>query len=360
MKSKDPRLKIIDYRQKEFQAAVCGLWFVICVFFVGCAAPSYRGRSFTYQPSDYIKINEFCNRHGFQYSFDTLDEIVKFTSPQREVRLILNSGVGYFNGRILSLRRPPLYREGKILLPKELDNAISSQEIISFKPSFSIKTIVVDPGHGGRDPGATSSRGLEEKNLNLKVSKYLKEELERRGFKVILTRSRDTYLTLEDRVRVAKKYNADLFISIHANSNRARSINGTEIYYLSPSRLNSRKRAAKLARAHDFGRIPRDAKAILWDLLLTKNYALSVESAHSLYFTFKNLGFKVKPPLKAPFYVLRFAYVPSILVEMGYLSNRYEEKILRRRYYQKQIAEAVALGIVSLNKRYISQTVRKP
>jgi N-acetylmuramoyl-L-alanine amidase len=93
---------------------------------------------------------------------------------------------------------------------------------------------------------------------------------------------------------------------------------------------------------------------ILWDLLLTKNYALSVDLSHAVYFSFKNLGFTITPPKKAPFYVLRLAYVPAVLVEIGYLSNRYEERTLQRRSYQKQIAEAITLGVVSLSKEYES------
>jgi N-acetylmuramoyl-L-alanine amidase len=323
------------------------------IFFIGCATTHYRKPPIEFSFSDYIEINEFCKKHNFQYNFDTLDDIIKIFSGDKEVRLILNSLIGYFDGSIFYLKRPPFYFQGKILLPKELEEIVSSKNIISFRPLFNIKTIVIDPGHGGKDPGAISPQGLKEKELNLKVSKYLKEELERRGFKVILTRSRDTYLTLKERVRVAKKYNADLFVSIHTNSNRNRYIRGVEIYYLSPSKFNSEERALKLAKGVDFGNLPTDAKVILWDLLLSKNYALSTEFANSLYLIFKNLGFKVSPPKKAPFYVLKFAYVPSVLVEIGYLSNPYEEKILRKRYYRKQIAEAIALGIVSLNKRYL-------
>ncbi|MFA7677706.1 MAG: N-acetylmuramoyl-L-alanine amidase, partial [Candidatus Omnitrophota bacterium] len=138
-------------------------------------------------------------------------------------------------------------------------------------------------------------------------------------------------------------------ISIHANANHSSKISGVEIYYLSPFRLNSSERALKLAKTENFNgkKYPTDVKAILWDLLITKNYASSVQFSNTLYFAFKNLGFKVKPPRKAPFYVLRFAYVPSVLVEMGYLTNCYEEKILRKKYYQKQIARAIALAVES-------------
>ena len=195
-----------------------------------------------------------------------------------------------------------------------------------------------------------------EKTVNLIVSRYLKEELEKMGFKVILTRNRDVFLSLAERTNIAKRCDADLFISIHANANHSRKVSGVEIYYLFPSRLRSLERSVRLARSENFQgkNMPVDVKAILWDLLITKNYGFSVEMSDILYLTFKNLGFKVKPPRKAPFYVLRFAYVPSVLFEMGYLSNRYEEKVLRKKHYQKRIARTIALAISSLKKRHCS------
>ncbi|HIE36399.1 MAG TPA: hypothetical protein EYP89_04080 [Candidatus Omnitrophica bacterium] len=304
-----------------------------------------------YSPSDYIRIEEFCKKHSFQYNFDTLDDVIKITSPKKEIRLVLNSCLGYINGETFYLKQPPLYIRGKILLPKELEEVVA-KKVVLLKPLFKIEKIIIDPGHGGRDPGAISFNGLKEKNLNLRVSKYLKEELEKRGYKAILTRSKDNYLSLKERVKIAKKYSADVFLSIHTNSNRSRKIRGVEIYYLSPSRFKSLERAIKLAKGKDFDDIPFEAKVIVWDLTLGKNYATSVELAQHLYFAFKNLGFKVSLPKRAPFYVLKFAYVPSVLVEIGYLSNPYEEKSLRKKYYQKQIAEAIALGINSLDKYY--------
>lgn len=327
------------------------LFFI--VFLTACATTSHKNIPIGYQSSDFMYLDDFCKKYNLQYSFDTLDDMVKISSSGKDLRLILNSNVGYFNGNIFDLKNPPLYSNGKILLSRELEKIISSKEITPFRASFTIKTIVVDPGHGGKDPGAISYRGLEEKVLNLKVAKYLKQELEQKGFRVILTRSQDIYLTLQERVDIAKKHNADLFISIHSNANRSRQMKGVEVYYLSPSRFNSEERAIDLAKEESFGpqKIPFDAEVILWDLLLTKNYALSMDFTHALYFSFKNLGFKVKPPKKAPFYVLRLAYVPSVLVEIGYISNRYEEKCLMRKIYQNQIAEAITLGVVSLNKQ---------
>jgi N-acetylmuramoyl-L-alanine amidase len=337
-------------------------WLILLLVFVNsCATVPYSGRKARISNSDYIDLDSFCRKHNFEYSFDTIDDLLRIYSPDKEFKLLFNSPVGLFGGSIFYLKKPPVYLKGRILLPRQLEKIITSGELVSFTPLFTVNTIVIDPGHGGKDPGAISSRGLREKDVNLIVSRYLKQELEAMGFKVILTRNKDIFISLEERTNIAKRNNADLFISIHANANRSRKISGVEVYYLSPSRLKSQERSLCLARNEEFqGRqMHPDVKAILWDLLISKNYGFAVELSDIFYLTFKNLGFKVKPPRKASFYVLRCAYVPSILVEMGYLSNYYEEKALRKRHYQKQIAHAIALTVSSLKKRHATPKVKE-
>ncbi|MCP4651792.1 MAG: N-acetylmuramoyl-L-alanine amidase [Candidatus Omnitrophica bacterium] len=328
------------------------IFLIICLS--GCGATHRRGRSGRVSASGYMHIDDFCRKNAMQYSYDTIDDIVRVYSTDKEIRVLFNSPVGYFNGSIFRFERVPYYIEGNIFISNELEDVIFSNEAIVFRTPFTIKTIVVDPGHGGKDPGAISSGGLREKRVNLKIAKYLAAELTKRGFKTILTRSRDAFLTLQQRTNVAKNNNADLFVSVHTNSNRSRYVKGTEIYYLLPGKLASSKRSVKVAKNRKIWpkNKPFEVKAILWDLLITKNYFFSVDMAHIFYHTFKDLGFKIKPPRKANYHVLREAYVPAVLVETGYLSNQYEEKLLRQKYYQKQIAEAIASGVVALNKQH--------
>ncbi len=225
---------------------------LILIFSTACASTPHRSNSRRVLESDYIDIASFCKKHNFEYSFDTIDDLVRIYSPDREIKLLLNSSVGALSGSIFYLRKPPIYLKGKILLPQQLEQIITSGEFVSFRPLFTIKTIVVDPGHGGKDPGAISARGFYEKTVNLRVSKYLKEELEGLGFKVILTRDKDVFVSLAQRANIAKKHNADLFISIHANSNHSRKVSGVEIYYLTPSRLRAQERSLRLARSENF------------------------------------------------------------------------------------------------------------
>ncbi|MCK5392847.1 MAG: N-acetylmuramoyl-L-alanine amidase [Candidatus Omnitrophica bacterium] len=328
--------------------------FIFFIMLSGCAAVSKRGDSLILSSIDYMDINSFSKKFNFEYSLDTIDDIISLNSSGKDIKLLLNSYIGILNGSIISFKNPPIYFNGKIFVPSELEQIVDLKKTVSFKPLFNIKTIVIDPGHGGKDPGAISPNGLQEKIVNLSISKYLKEELEKRGFNVQLTRSTDKFISLKQRVDFAKNCDADFFISIHANANPSRNIKGVEFYYLSPSRLDSDARSIRIAKSEMFNgkNMPVDAKAILWDMLITKNYAFSVEFSNILYYNFKRLGFNSRAPKKAPFYVLRLAYVPAVLVETGYLTNRYEEKALRRASYQKQIAETIAMAVTSLKKRY--------
>ena len=317
----------------------------------GCVTTSGgSSSSLTVSAGDYVNLESFCVKRGLNYKFDTLSDLIVLYSKDKEINLLLGSRIGTVDGSIFQLKNSPLYFKNEIMLPLELEDIIVSENIVSFKPVFEVKTVVVDPGHGGKDPGAISRSGLKEKTVNLKIAKYLKQELEKKGFKVFLTRDRDEYLSLNQRVNIAKKHDADLFISLHANSNRSRNVKGAEVYYLSPSRVKSHERSLKLAKQSTFyGKdVSYTVKAILWDMLISKNYSNSIEVSGSLYYSFKKLGFNIKPPKKAPFYVLRFAYTPSVLVEVGYLSNKIEEKALRKDYYRRQLAQAIALGVDSL------------
>jgi len=327
------------------------------ILLAGCAATS---TSYKMAGAGFMPIDDFCRRHNLEYSFDTIDDIVRIYSGDVETRLLLNSQVGYFNGNIFYLQRQPFYVQGNIMLPSDLEDFIFSRQQAMMGAPFNAQTIVLDAGHGGQDPGAMSPWGVREKDITLKIVKYLEAELKKRGYKVVLTRGYDKYLTLEERVDVAQRYHGDLFISVHCNANRARAKNGTEIYFLTSGKVDSTDRSVRLARTAGFWPTNQNytTRAILWDLLLTKNYLLSVEAAHIFYHTFRDLGFKVKPPKEANYHVLRNAYVPAVLVETGYLTNRDEEQLLRKPQYECQIAEAIASSVVFLNQRHNSESAK--
>ena len=221
-----------------------------------------------------------------------------------------------------------------------------------------VKTIVVDPGHGGRDPGAIGPSGTREKDVVLKIAKKLARILKRElHCKVIMTRRSDRYLPLTQRTAIANANKADLFISIHANAAPTRRLRGIETYFLNLALDEDAMRVAARENATSKKRIS-ELKSILNDILknskVNESSRLAKKVQYNLIRTLKkryrnirNLGVK-----QAPFFVLIGARMPSILVETSFISNPQEERRLRSSAYQDALARGIARGVI----QYIQET----
>ena len=214
--------------------------------------------------------------------------------------------------------------------------------------------IVIDPGDGGVDPGAISASGTYEKTVVLAAAKTLKRVLEKTGrYDVVLTRDKDRFLRLRQRVAVSRSADADLFISIHADSAADKRLRGASIYTLSEK--SSDKEAARLAEQEnksdiiagwDFSEETPEVTNILIDLAQRETMN---QSARFAGFLARELRSAVRTHRRAHrfagFAVLKAPDVPSLLLEMGYLSNIKEERMLRTREFQEKVAVAVRRGI---------------
>lgn len=214
-------------------------------------------------------------------------------------------------------------------------------------------TIVIDPGHGGKDPGALGLRRTAEKDITLKVALQLKELLRNRpDVRVLMTRDRDVYVELEERAKFANSHAADLFVSIHVNSHPSRLVKGIEIYHFGEAKD---QRALEVA-ARENG-TPISNTGVGWeylvaDLLTTKKIEASLElawNAKEAMVTQMNGSYDVidHGVKTAPFYVLRFTSMPSILAEVAYISNPDEEALLRKPTFVKGVAQSLYQGILS-------------
>ncbi|MGK2906065.1 MAG: N-acetylmuramoyl-L-alanine amidase [Desulfuromonadales bacterium] len=234
---------------------------------------------------------------------------------------------------------------------KGLPNSQQPLHIPKAAAANSLRRIVVDAGHGGKDPGAVGPSGVLEKDVTLKLAKALAEELTRQiGCEVILTRSGDVYLPLEERTAIANKVGADLFISLHANANKSREAFGIETYYLNFSKND--KAAAVAARENGTTlKQVSDLELILFDLManakINESSRLATEIQDSMvqqiskkYSNIRDLGVR-----QGPFYVLLGATMPSVLVETAFLSHPREEKRLTNSAFQKSAAQAIARAI---------------
>ncbi len=214
-----------------------------------------------------------------------------------------------------------------------------------------IRLIVIDPGHGGRDPGAIGSSGSMEKDVNLALAKATATALRQQlGVKVLLTREDDRYLGLRERTEFANRVGADLFISLHANATTGNRAYGVETYFLNLSKTDE---AAEVA-ARENGMTLQDIsnlEAILFDLManakINESSRLAAEVQQALvaglsprYSNIRDLGVK-----QGPFHVLLGAAMPSALVESAFITNPREEKRLKSAVYQRHVANAIVQGI---------------
>ncbi len=222
------------------------------------------------------------------------------------------------------------------------------------------KTVVIDAGHGGKDPGA-SDNDIREKDINLSTALELEKALTARGFNVIMTRNTDVYLKLQERTDIANNVNADLFVSIHVNALPSKkSMSGFEIYIMA---LPTDKDAMNLAKIEnreyvegkgmDTANVDRKTEMllhILGDMQQNNKISESTNFAASLYNAGVRSGLPMRRVAQAPFFVLRGAGMPAVLLEIGFVTNAAEAQTLNTAAYQRRIAQAMTEGIVNYLK----------
>ena len=223
--------------------------------------------------------------------------------------------------------------------------------------------VVIDPGHGGKDPGAIGFNGIYEKNVVLQIAKKLRAKIDRQpGIHAVMTRSGDKFIPLRERIRIASRSKADLFISIHANSNVRRSMSGSSVYILSRRGASSeaahfiaaRENAyhARTLSSIDFAGRNRMLKTVLLDLTKSSTITRSLNLAKNVLRELGDVNNLHRGRVEsASFVVLKSLDIPSMLVETAYISNPKEEQQLTQNDYQNTLATAIFRGI----KRYYTQ-----
>lgn len=226
-------------------------------------------------------------------------------------------------------------------------------------PERSIKRIVLDPGHGGTDPGAVGRVGTHEQNITHDVARRLKRKLESAGYEVTTTRDSGQFCALADRSKCATRVKADLFISIHANASPNRTANGLEVYFLSEAKTDweravaARENAVVELESDSGAALTDDLELILADLAQNEYLTESSELAQRIQeATVAHARIMDRGVRQANFYVLRNTFAPAVLVEVGFLSNKSEEKLLRRADHRDKLAEGISRGIIQFCRQY--------
>jgi N-acetylmuramoyl-L-alanine amidase len=224
----------------------------------------------------------------------------------------------------------------------------------ALRPSTERYTVVVDPGHGGVDPGTIGNSGVYEKHVTLAMARAIRTALEKSGrFDVKLTRDRDIFIRLRDRIRLARESGADLFISIHADSIKNRKISGPSVYTLSErasdkeaAALADKENKADLIAGIDLTNENADVTGILIDLAQRETMNQSARFAGVLIGEMKKRTHVLRNTHRfAGFAVLKAPDVPSVLIELGFLSNPKDERALRDRRYRARMAQGVAEAV---------------
>jgi N-acetylmuramoyl-L-alanine amidase len=339
--------------------------FIIVVFLTaGCATAPIRENIPTYSlnGTTYYALAPLCELKGISLKYDTFSRTASLIKGGHNIDLMVSDNLVLVDRRAVLLNHPVDVHEGVVVVPvkfKEqiLDSLFRPVKSTAFRRtspvSSVIRRVVIDPGHGGRDPGAISKRGLKEKDVNLDIARMLANQLKEAGVEVVMTRDSDKFVSLDSRVNIANNSRADIFISLHANSARATSAHGLEVFYISP-RVSDIARASYAAKntylnldSSCFASHSQNLKAILWDMIYTYNRAESIGLCQSIMnrLAGNNLSVRAAGVKDANFMVLRGVRMPAILVEVGFLSNPSEERLLRESYYREKITRSIMEGL---------------
>ena len=342
------------------------LFFFILLSLTSCASVEYflkhdkslrRDKIINIRGRAYLPLDFVCSAGEWDYHYDFLTHKLTLKRGSREISFIIGENFFLKDGEIYFFDHLSCFYKGGIFISllfyeQELRKTTLLPQI------YTLKTVVLDPGHGGKDPGAIGRRGVQEKEVNLSIALYLKRILEANGLKVVLTRDKDEFVSLKKRAEIANRNKDAIFVSIHANSTYKKkgTANGFEVYYLSEKMDDYTRAVAKRENAVFQDAPPplsSHANITLWDIIYTENRAESIELAKAVLHGLEKItDLNNRGVKKANFFVLRSVDLPGVLIEVGFLSHPQEERKLASRRYQYLLARGIAKGIMEFKREY--------
>jgi len=333
-------------------------WLGLFLFFsAGCATVP---RPPALPQAQRLYLKDLCERNFIDLEWDTVTQAVTLEFFGIHARGLIGSDLIILDGRQIRLSQPLMREDQAIVVPLDFESKVIVPLLeIPETQAPLMRRIIIDAGHGGRDPGAVGCHGLQEKDVVLDITRRLVSSLRAKGFEVTLTRSGDEFISLEKRTEIATAAEVDMFVSIHANSCTSRYVDGIEVFYLRDLTWQEHREPQR-KRNHEilFERLTmqkdhKQVRAIVQDLLYEKKIEASrffadlVAKDLSRVTNAENRGAK-----QAAYFVLRNTLIPAILVEVGFLSNSHEEGLLRKISYRQAIAESLADSIYTFAGRY--------
>lgn len=307
------------------------------------AIPGTKGMvqapTFTFENVLFVPLTSFAKAYGFEENWNSKTKIVTIEYQKSKYSFRAGSSYALINGRVTRMPANAKMVNGRLLIPFQFGMQVMALHKDSLIPNNNTKiipqpkwspaplrgnfTIVLDPGHGGKDVGARGRRGLNEKDINLDIARRVRDKLQAKGINVVMTRSKDIFIELWRRVNIASNNKASLFVSIHTNAARNRTVNGIEVFYFAGAcaklngpyyrqNQNQSYQYAKLAQAQ----MRKDVKS-------------------------SSRGVK-----NARYFVLKNARTPAVLIEVGFITNSWEEGNLASTSHREKLAQAITQSIV--------------
>ncbi len=351
------------------------IFIILAIIFFACGCATvpkketvtlFKEALYCIDGTSYVPASVIIQNYGANYSWDLVTRRLEIEKRGIKAFFCVGTDAAVVNGRPYKMGAVTKLYMGKVVVPASfmpyLEEVFAGKRILTPQGiKYAMRTVVIDAGHGGKDPGTMSPKGIKEKTITLYIAKQLGVYLRDEGINVILTRDRDNFISLGRRVQIANERNADFFVSVHVNAARHRSVNGVEVFYLSDAvddfaraTAASENAALQYEKSSFCAFKPKEAvAATLWDMLCTENRAESTDLAESVSQEIcKALGTKNRGVKTAKFYVLKGAQMPAVLVEVGFLSNKEEAMKLNSIRYQQDLARAIADGIITYKHRY--------
>jgi len=303
-------------------------------------------------------LTELCSQHGIYWQWDPVSQSARLEYRGAVAEVLVGSSLVIIEGTRVTLSSPVRMERSAVIVPGDFGTKVLGRlRLAADKEARThialFRRIVIDAGHGGKDPGAIGLGGVYEKDIVLDISVRLKRILEDRGYSVTMTRDRDEFISLKERTQVASWSNADLFVSVHANSSPARHIQGIEVYTARHLGFHERAEDQRLTNQQLlFDRLTmangsRDVENIVADMLYTKKQEHAKAFAEELAESTSRLAKTANRGEKeSRFYVLRNTLIPAVLVEVGFLTNAREAKQLQTSTYRQRIAHGLAESIM--------------
>lgn len=332
------------------------IYFLLCLAFHGCGV-----RPPVILPQLGISLQDVCEHYHVSWQWDGVTQVVLLEYKANKVKALVGSATVLIGKQKIILSAPLYRREGTIYVPEDFEAKVirpftmQGAGLPSVEEFSRAHMIVIDPGHGGHDHGTIFGASINEKDIVLDIAKRLRALLEGAGIKVLMTRSRDNFISLSERTEMASRSKADLFISIHVNSNQDRAVHGLIVYYIdamAPRYLHEAQR--RMNENLLIRRLNPEAgeklRSIVGDMMDTikasqaRNLAKMIVSQvrEEPGITLRGDGMRL-----CHFFVVRNTLIPAVLVETGFLSNRQDRSKLVLPAYRQKLAQVIACGVLA-------------